>query len=177
MFRIAGIVLSVFACSGVIAIASGQTPVDVVSVLMLVVFAAGAVFCFKKAGKKAKKEKKSDSAAYSYISFRVAGTSFATDGVSRQDELRKMKDGLPPYGQEADVSLKVYTYEGEPAVGCYVNGFQIGNVPRDLVQQVIEALKHRDVAVSEFSVTGGDMRGREKLNYGARIVIRHGIKK
>ena len=175
MLRIIGVIFGVFALSGIIAMSSRQVPVDVVSVALVAVCLAIAVLCFRRRRKK--KAQPEAAQAYSYVSFKVAGTSFETDGVSRQAELRKIKDGKPPYGEDGDVALKVYTYEGEPAVGCYVNDFQIGNVPKDMVPQVREALKKPGAAVSFFEVTGGGVRNGEKLHYGARMTIRYENKK
>lgn len=189
MLRIIGVLFAVFAFSGIIAISSGQAAADVVSILMIAVFAAGAFLLLKrsrakrekrgKAKKQPKPQAKPDSAAtnFSYLNFKVKGTSFETDGVSRQAELQKIKDNLPPYRSKPNVALKPYTYEGEPAIGCYVNGFQIGNVPREMIQQVQDALKQPGAVVSGFAVTGGGMRSGEKLHYGARIVIRYESKK
>lgn len=176
MLRIIGVVFAVFALSGVIAMSSGQVAVDIVSILMVAVFAAVAFLCFRRKGKK-KKAQPAAAPSYAFVSFKVAGTSFETDGISRQGELHKIKNNLPPYGEAADVGLKVYTYEGQPAIGCYVNDFQIGNVPKDMVQQVRDALKQPAAVISGFEVTGGGMRGSEKLYYGARIVLRYENKK
>jgi len=183
MFRIVGIILALFALGGVIAMMSGEVAVDAVSLLLVALSLGGAYLCFRRKGKKkkaqraaARKKTEAASSPYTFVSFKVAGTSFETDGVSRQGELHKIKNNLPPYGREADVGLKTYTYEGEPAIGCYVNDFQIGNVPKDMIKQVRHALKQRGAVVSAFEVVGGGMRGGEKMHYGARIVIRYNNK-
>lgn len=74
MLRIIGVIFGVFALSGIIAMSSGQVPVDVVSVALVAVCLAIAVLCFRR--RKKKKAQPEAAQAYSYVSFKVAGTSF-----------------------------------------------------------------------------------------------------
>lgn len=116
--------------------------------------------------------------SYKFVSFRVAGVTFANDdGSQRQTILRHIKFNDPPYVTEPDhleVNIKAAEYKGEPAYQCLVNGYQIGFVPKDRIADVAEAMKHDDVTVTGFRITGGGTSDDgERMSYGCEIGIRY----
>lgn len=116
---------------------------------------------------------------YRHIEFHVAGTTFESkDGTPRQEYLRRIDEGLPPFDSEGDVPvyLQPYMYkpkngQEEQAISVLANGHDIGNVPRDYVYEVMEALGKPGVKVSSFKVIGGQ-RGK---SYGAIVVVRYDL--
>ena len=115
--------------------------------------------------------------SYKFISFRVAGVTFANDdGTQRQKILRAIKFNDPPYVTEPnnlEINIKSTEYDGQQAFACLVNGYQIGFVPKDRISDVAEAMEHDDVTVTGFRVTGGGTApDGEKRSYGAEIGIR-----
>ena len=52
-----------------------------------------------------------------------------------------------------------------------MNGYDIGNVPRESVPAVMEAIHKPGAVISAFKVIGG----YEGKNYGAIVVVRHGL--
>ena len=105
---------------------------------------------------------------YASRKYRVAGVTFTTGkngDVNRQDILRRIFYKEPPYDRYSIVPRK-YTYNGEPAIGLYVNGNQfeqIGNVPAEFVQELLPILNKVEKTVLE--VYGGGS-GR---NFGASV--------
>lgn len=112
---------------------------------------------------------------YTFVRFKVAGTGFDSDGVSRQTMLRKIKFLDPPFDKSdsLDVRLVPVSFNGEPAIECRVNDFLIGYVPKKQVEEVRATFGKPDIRVSAFDVTGGGALEGEKLNYGAEIVLRY----
>jgi CTP-dependent riboflavin kinase len=71
--------------------------------------------------------------------FRVVGVTFNNDdGTSRQRLLRKIKQEKRPFNKEQNVVLEQYIFRGQPAISVEVNGFQIGNIPKEDVSFIIE---------------------------------------
>ena len=69
---------------------------------------------------------------YVFAPIKVAGVTFNNDdGVSRQLILRKLHFHDSPFNEYADVEIKQYDFNGQPAFGVYVNNMQIGNIPSD----------------------------------------------
>lgn len=102
----------------------------------------------------------------------VAGVSFKNDdGSDRQYILRKIFFRDPPYNAEIMVSITPYDFNGETAFGVYVNSKQIGNVPKQYVQRLIDD-NDRLSSVENFNVYGGgkDDDGSQK-NFGASLDI------
>ena len=113
---------------------------------------------------------------YTHIHIRAAGVTYRNDdGTDRQQLLRKIKFGDAPFEDNAhlDVQLQSYRYEGQPAIRVMVNGYQIGNVPKDQVAEVQQALQQPGAAITAFDVKGGGTVNGEKLSYGALIVVRY----
>ena len=113
---------------------------------------------------------------YTFVNFHVAGTTFKNDDQSdRQTILRHIKFQDPPYVTSGDVEVQIKEYEfrGQQAFRCLVNGYEIGNVPRDKIRTVAEAMRHEDVVVSGFHVIGGGVQDGEKLNYGCSITLKY----
>lgn len=119
------------------------------------------------------KNKSEAAPQYHFVNFSVAGVTYKNeDGSDRQTILRHIKFQDPPYvpagSSDVDVEIKKYSYKGAPAYHCIVNGYIIGSVPADKVQDVAEAVKHPDAAVTGFQITGGG-----RYNYGCDIAIRY----
>ena len=110
------------------------------------------------------------------ITFRVAGTSHQNqDGSSRQEILRHLKFGDPPYanpGEDLDVTIEQSTWQGEPALPICVNGYQIGFVPRDHIPEIQDALKTYAWTIDAARVTGGgNAPDGTPLTYGFSITL------
>ena len=111
------------------------------------------------------------------FTFRNDGTSFANDdGSSRQDILRHLKFGDPPWAVDPDdlsVELQELSYDGQPAIAVLVNGYQVGFVPKNIIPQVQEALASVATCyVSDVRIIGGGTGddGR-RLSYGCEITL------
>lgn len=111
------------------------------------------------------------------FTFRAAGTTFDNDdGTSRQDILRHLKFGDPPWTDDPDdlaVDLQEITHDGQPAIAVLVNGYQIGFVPKNSIRQAQNALAHVSTCyVSDVRIIGGGTSddGR-RLSYGCEITL------
>ena len=86
--------------------------------------------------------------------FRVVGVTFDNDdgpARNRQDILREIAAEEP---HPRAFSLEVYDFEGEPAVGVFYHGEQVGNIANgDL--PVVLPLMERYAGFSDFAITGG----------------------
>lgn len=110
---------------------------------------------------------------YLFAPIKVAGVTFNNDdGVSRQLILRKLHFHDSPFNEYADVEIRQYDFNGQPAFGVYVNNIQIGNIPSDLVPFIQENIS-RIESISYIDVYGG---GRSKdgqpISYGCKITLR-----
>lgn len=113
------------------------------------------------------------------VTFRVAGTSYDNeDGESRQEILRHLKFGDAPWAdgpEDLTAELEETEYNGETAFAVMVNGYQVGNVPRANIRQVITAREHVATCyVSSVRILGGgtDSDGKQ-LNYGCEITLEY----
>ena len=113
------------------------------------------------------------------VTFRVAGTTFDnSDGTSRQEILRHMKFGDEPWADDPEdlaVTIEEETFDGELALAVYVNDYQVGYVPKNLIQKVERARKSVATCyVSDVKITGGGTAsdGRE-LSYGCSITLEY----
>ncbi|MBR4711488.1 MAG: hypothetical protein IKP10_05600 [Clostridia bacterium] len=106
--------------------------------------------------------------------FKVAGVTHVNDdGTDRQVVLRHLRFGDAPYAGEGGpaVTLVPAAVDGDPAVRCLVNGWQIGWVPKDLIGEVSAALE-RGAFVSGFRITGGGFaRDGSRLYFGAVVTL------
>lgn len=89
-----------------------------------------------------------------YYDFKVVGVTFKTGRKSRQTALRRIYFHDEPY-ETVDIELKEYEYEGEPAIGVFVNDFQVGNIARKDVHMVIDLLSD-EYSISYTVYGGGD---------------------
>ncbi len=120
-----------------------------------------------------------DAPKYQHYEFHVAGVTYKSDdGTPRREYLRRIDSGIAPFenSDSLDVSLCPYMYkeEGKPeeqAISVRVNGYDIGNVPRESVPAVMEAIHKPGAIISAFKVIGG----YEGKNYGAIVVVRHDL--
>lgn len=117
---------------------------------------------------------------YQFIEFKLKGVSFKNeDGTSRQELIRRIDEQEPPFenGGELDVDLKPVLFDGKDAIECRVNGYLIGHVPKELVTDVMDAMKATDATISDFKVIGGgEKENGEKLNYGIYMAVRFSSK-
>ena len=91
-------------------------------------------------------------AAGKEIEFKVAGVTFKNGRKTRQAILRAMKWQDPPY-DKVEITLQRYDFEGSVAIGVYANGEQIGNVPKEMKDEVNSAWTGRYI-VEEWEVLG-----------------------
>lgn len=120
-----------------------------------------------------------DAPKYQHYEFHVAGVTYKSeDGTPRQEYLRRIDNGIAPFenSDSLDVSLCQFMYKpkGKPeeqAISVRVNGYDIGNVPRESVPAVMEAIHKPGAVISAFKVIGG----YEGKNYGAIVVVRHDL--
>lgn len=118
-------------------------------------------------------------AKYHHYEFHVAGVTYKSeDGTPRQEYLRRIDNGIAPFENSAslDVSLCPFMYKPkekpeEQAISVRVNGYDIGNVPRESVPAVMEVIHKPGAVISAFKVIGG----YEGKNYGAIVVVRHDL--
>lgn len=99
--------------------------------------------------------------------YRVVGVTFDNDdgpGRNRQEILREIEADCP---RPSAISLEVYDYEGEPAVGVFYRGEQVGNIAKTDLPAVLP-LMDRYAGLSDFAVTGG---GGEGSKYGLEIAV------
>lgn len=113
------------------------------------------------------------------ITFRVAGTTFDNDdGTSRQEILRHLKFGDEPWAdgpEDLNAELEETEYNGETAFAVLINGYQVGNVPRANIPQVITAREHVATCyVSSVRILGGGTGSDGKpLSYGCEITLEY----
>lgn len=113
--------------------------------------------------------------AFEVIRYRVKGVTFRNeDGSNRQTILRKIKRREPPFNKAKDVTLAEYDFKGSPALAVCVNGVQVGNVPQESVQYILDNWERID-KISAFEVDGGNRSKYtgETLKYGADLYIRY----
>ena len=86
--------------------------------------------------------------------YRVVGVTFDNDdgpARNRQEILREIAAEGP---RPRAFTLEVYDFEGEPAVGVFYHGEQVGNIAKKDLPDVLP-LMDRYAGLSDFSVTGG----------------------
>lgn len=110
---------------------------------------------------------------YRFYSFKVKGVTFQNDdGTDRQTILRHLKFMDPPYipeGQQtAALGFEPFTFEGSPALRITVNGYCIGTVPRENVQEVSDILRRPDMSAA-YNIYGG----RDGHSYGCEVSLRY----
>lgn len=112
------------------------------------------------------------------LSFKVAGVTYQNDdGTDRQTILRHLYFKDKPYADEdgtVTAEIKETDYKGEPAYAVFMNGYQIGFVPKAKIPDVKEALDHDDVVVNGARVTGGGHTDDgEQINYGCLVSLKY----
>jgi len=86
-------------------------------------------------------------------SVHVVGVTFKNDdGTSRQALLKKIANGTGGF-EDPDITFEQYDFQGNPAIGVYVNGKQIGNVPKENVNRVSSYID--DIDEADIEVFGG----------------------
>ena len=93
--------------------------------------------------------------AYDYTqTFRVAGVTFRNGRRSRQTILRALKFRDPPYENFASIAVEKEIFEGEDAVGIYVNKEKVGFISKDDLPWVLERWD-KCIGAVDYSVYGG----------------------
>lgn len=93
--------------------------------------------------------------AYDYTqTFRVAGVTFRNGRRSRQTILRALKFRDPPYENSVSIAVEKEDYEGEDAVGIYVNKEKVGFISKADLPWVLERWD-KCVGAVDYSVYGG----------------------
>lgn len=123
--------------------------------------------------------KQPEAPKYQHYEFHLAGVTYKSeDGTPRQEYLRRIDNGIAPFenSDSLDVSLCPFMYKPkekpeEQAISVRVNGYDIGNVPRESVPAVMEVIHKPGAVISAFKVIGG----YEGKNYGAIVVVRHDL--
>ena len=131
----------------------------------------------EKAAKAAERQAKLDAFAemrreyartHDSISTKVAGVTFKNaDGSSRQANLKDLE-----VSGADNVQLVQFEYQGEPALRVVVDGMEIGNVPADVVPEVLEIMPRIDnimCIVSTFDNDSGRRIYRADLDISYRI--------
>ena len=93
--------------------------------------------------------------AYDYTRvFRVAGVTFKNGRRSRQTILRALKFRDPPYENSVSIAVEKEDYEGEDAVGIYVNKEKVGFISKADLPWVMERWD-KCIGAVDYSVYGG----------------------
>lgn len=110
--------------------------------------------------------------AFEIKEIKVAGVTFKNDdGKLRQTILRKISFREAPYDDYLDVSLRDYLYENELAYAVYVNGSQIGSIPKSEISFIHDNLSRIcDITVSVYG--GGRNQAGYAISYGAALKIK-----
>ncbi len=109
---------------------------------------------------------KIENGQYQFIPVKVAGVTFMSGETPRQEYLRKISLHEDPFSDVLEVNLEQYEYEGEPALAITVNQKIIGNVPRQLVQYLVDN-KRRILGTKNINVYGG----YDGKSYGCEIIL------
>lgn len=86
--------------------------------------------------------------------YKVSGVTFKTGRKSRQVALRHIYFRDPPYDGDLNVYIQQYDYDGEIAIGVYVNDFQVGNIPKNKVNEILD-MWDDDMTLIDYSIYGG----------------------
>ncbi|WP_277098338.1 hypothetical protein [Dialister invisus] len=113
-------------------------------VLTLIVVAVGIVMFFIPEISKNKNEE-------SIFYFKVKGVTFDNeDGSDRQEILKRNK---PVVGKtEVNVELRKYLYQGEDAIGVYINNEMVGNVPKENVNKVNQIMDSPSAKIKSANI-------------------------
>lgn len=103
---------------------------------------------------------------YKEIDFRVAGVTFKNGSKTRQAIIRAIKYKDEPFDSKCCITFERYFYENELAISVLANGQQIGNVPRNLIEEFDQKWTS-DYIIEEYEVLG---TGRE-VPFGFRIKV------
>jgi hypothetical protein len=101
----------------------------------------------------------------------VVGVTYQNeDGSDRQKILRSFALG---HERIDTIMFNEYQYNNEPALYVLVNDKIVGNVPANLVQDLLE-ISTKDFTITNYEITGG--RGKDshgvKIPYGMKINVR-----
>lgn len=111
---------------------------------------------------------------FEYLEIKVAGVTFKNEkGPTRQTILRKIHFNDKPFDEYVELGLREYEFDGKPAFGVYANNMQIGNIPADYVQFIVDN-DARYEGICGINVYGG---GRNEngyaISYGCKITLKY----
>ncbi len=102
-----------------------------------------------------------------YMTFRVAGVTYDNDdGSSRQEIISQIKKDKEYNSTENKLDFKEYSYEGKPALAVFIDGKQVGNVPANRVDFLLEEIEKDHLVSAELEFLGGG-----DLSYGIKITL------
>lgn len=115
---------------------------------------------------------------YTFIHFRVAGVTFNNDdNSSRQAILRHIKFGDEPFASEdgkITAQITETEFNGNLAYKVFLNGYQVGFVPKESIRDVSEAMEYDDCNVSAVDIIGGGKNEEgERMPYGCEIYVKY----
>ena len=111
-----------------------------------------------------------DHAQYNVFEYKVVGVTFKSGKVPRQEILRNIHQHAPPFDKHIAVEVSQYDYNGEPALGVYANGQQIGNIGKTEVQKLMQhTTPGTTLALDVYG--GGPASDGGKKNYGAMLKV------
>ena len=106
-----------------------------------------------------------------YITFRAAGVTYKNDdGSDRQKIIERLRKDIEKFKKGGRLNLKEFSYNGKPALAIYIDGLQIGNVPANKVDFLLEEIDKGNIVSGEIEFLGGG-----DLTHGVEITL--GIKK
>lgn len=110
---------------------------------------------------------------YEEITFKITGVTFKNpDGHSRQAILGRLKHEKYPFNcGSVDLEFREYEFDGEPAVGVFLAGEQVGNIAKDDLPRFLSR-KDRFDKCTMYDVVGGGRINGERINYGLRLTLR-----
>ena len=126
-------------------------------VLLVIFYPVGICVLIYRLVKKSKLKREREEARRASLDrriYRVVGVTFDNDdgpARNRQEILREIAAEEP---HPRAFTLEVYDFEGEPAVGVFYHGEQVGNIAKKDLPDVLP-LMDRYAGLSDFSVTGG----------------------
>ena len=108
-----------------------------------------------------------DSPNIGYMTFRVAGVTYNNDdGTNRQEIIAQIKENKNCSSTENKLDFKEYSYEGKPALAVYLDGKQVGNVPANRVDFLLEEIEKNHLVSAELEFLGGG-----DLSHGVEITL------
>lgn len=103
---------------------------------------------------------------YKEIEFHVAGVTFKNGRKTRQALLKAIRYKDEPYDKGCTITFERYDFEGEPAIKVLANGEQVGNVPREQLDEFNKKW------TSEYLIEYYKVIGKEPLGMIVRVLFK-----